>query len=166
MLAYESTLAAFSLHFYGMELKDFEPPVGTDRLEEWLDNSWGRMKPSDLQPAPRRAEGLFPVPGAQGPDARRPDVARSSGRRSGTCTAPRSRRTRHAASSPARRSCGTGSALRLLLHYGLRRGLAGRAVQALRPLSGKRLTVFTEGRARSAHAPAPATRRSGTTSSG
>lgn len=44
--AYESTLAAFALQFWGLEIKDFEPPVGTTRLEEWLDANWGRKRPA------------------------------------------------------------------------------------------------------------------------
>lgn len=40
---YESVLATFALHFYGLRLEDFEPPLGVERLEEFLDDRWGSM---------------------------------------------------------------------------------------------------------------------------
>jgi integrase len=38
---YEATLAAFSLWFADLEPADFEPPVGTERIREFIENEWG-----------------------------------------------------------------------------------------------------------------------------
>ena len=39
---YEATLDKFARYFPGLTLADFEPPVGTERLEEFLDDQWGK----------------------------------------------------------------------------------------------------------------------------
>src|SRR5262249_53136720 len=46
MLAYEQILAKFALHHADLELGDFAPPVGTDRVREFLGYHWGESKPS------------------------------------------------------------------------------------------------------------------------
>lgn len=38
---YESCLDKLARYFCDLELSDFEPPVGTERLEEFLDDLWG-----------------------------------------------------------------------------------------------------------------------------
>lgn len=38
---YTGTLAVLAAQHLDLELKDFEPPVGTERLEEFLDRNWG-----------------------------------------------------------------------------------------------------------------------------
>lgn len=38
---YEACLDKLARHFTDLELKDFEPPVGTQRLEEFMDAHWG-----------------------------------------------------------------------------------------------------------------------------
>lgn len=43
---YTGTLAVFAADHLDLELKDFEPPVGTERVEEWLDRHWGPDKAS------------------------------------------------------------------------------------------------------------------------
>lgn len=42
--AYESTLNQFARKFAYLELRDFEPPIGTQRLEEFLDERWSGCK--------------------------------------------------------------------------------------------------------------------------
>ena len=42
---YESCLCRFALHFADLTLADFEPPVGTERLEDFLDHCWGASAP-------------------------------------------------------------------------------------------------------------------------
>lgn len=44
--AYESTLNSFATFYGDLTLADFEPPVGTTRVEEWLDVRWGDAKPA------------------------------------------------------------------------------------------------------------------------
>lgn len=43
---YRAALAELALHFPDLELKDFEPPVGTERLEEFMDARYGHLEPS------------------------------------------------------------------------------------------------------------------------
>src|SRR5947199_9874262 len=38
---YESCLDKLARHFADLELVDFEPPVGTERLEEFVEEEWG-----------------------------------------------------------------------------------------------------------------------------
>ena len=42
---YEATLARTALFFADLDLPDFSPPVGTDRLRECWDNYWGHLSP-------------------------------------------------------------------------------------------------------------------------
>jgi hypothetical protein len=38
---YEAILAKLALDHADLELADFEPPMGTERLREFIDNRWG-----------------------------------------------------------------------------------------------------------------------------
>lgn len=38
---YESVLARFAIEHADLELRDFEPPVGTERIREFVDGNWG-----------------------------------------------------------------------------------------------------------------------------
>ena len=42
---YEAILAKLALDHADLELADFEPPVGTERLREFIDNRWGERTP-------------------------------------------------------------------------------------------------------------------------
>ena len=46
MLVYEQILAKFALHHADLELVDFAPPVGTERVREFLGHHWGEAKAS------------------------------------------------------------------------------------------------------------------------
>jgi site-specific recombinase XerC len=46
MLVYEQITAKFALHHADLELVDFEPPIGTERVREFLGHYWGDAKPS------------------------------------------------------------------------------------------------------------------------
>ena len=39
---YESTLYRFALHFADLDLPDFLPPVGIERMEEFIEAHWGQ----------------------------------------------------------------------------------------------------------------------------
>lgn len=43
---YEATLAALCLAHADLELRDFEPPIGYERLAEWIDERWGLRAPA------------------------------------------------------------------------------------------------------------------------
>jgi site-specific recombinase XerD len=42
---YESTLYRFALHFADLEVTDFIPPIGVERIEEFIDATWGNAAP-------------------------------------------------------------------------------------------------------------------------
>jgi integrase/recombinase XerD len=42
---YEAILAKLALDHADLELADFEPPIGTERLREFIDNRWGERTP-------------------------------------------------------------------------------------------------------------------------
>jgi hypothetical protein len=42
---YEAILAKLALDHADLELRDFEPPVGTERLRDFIDNRWGDRTP-------------------------------------------------------------------------------------------------------------------------
>lgn len=42
---YESCLDKLARYFPDLEIKDFEPPVGTERLEEFMQDRWGASEP-------------------------------------------------------------------------------------------------------------------------
>ena len=48
---YESCLSRFTHHFCDLDLADFEPPVGTERVEEFLDSMWGKARPATYHKA-------------------------------------------------------------------------------------------------------------------
>lgn len=41
----ESSLDKLARHFADLELDDFEPPIGTERIEEFLEHQWGSKAP-------------------------------------------------------------------------------------------------------------------------
>lgn len=144
MLAYESTLARFCLHFYGLGLRDFEPPVGTDRVEEYLDLAYGRKAPQTYNRHHAVLNDFFKHQVLRGrmhgnpmlvvEKAKKRDVYR-------TVFSADQARAIIASQDELRDRV----ALRLLLHYGLRRG-GLRAVQFKHfDHVRKRLTVFLKG---------------------
>lgn len=44
-VTYESSLDKFARYYADLELKDFEPPHGIRRVEEYLDHHWGNSAP-------------------------------------------------------------------------------------------------------------------------
>lgn len=143
-VAYEGILALLAEFFLDLDLADFEPPVGTERVEEFLHRRWGDMRPQTYNRnlsicrdffrwAVRRGK-LHADPTLAIERARKRDVYR-------TTFTPDQRRAILAENHELRDRI----ALRLLLDYALRKG-ALRAVQ-FRHFDHvrKRLTVFTKG---------------------
>jgi site-specific recombinase XerD len=154
--AYESTLAKFASHFGDLEVAKFEPPAGTELVEEWLDAEWGRHEPTTYNRhlAPVRDFFRFQVerqrmvgnPTSVIKPAKKRELYR-------TVFTPDQVRAILASQDNARDRI----ALRLLLHYGLRRG----ALQAIQfkhfDHLRQRLTVFLKGgKVRSLPIPEPA----------
>ena len=72
---YESCLDKLARYFCDLELDDFEPPVGTERLEEFVDEQWGEQSARTRAKNICDPEGVLRVGGAPREAARRPDPA-------------------------------------------------------------------------------------------
>jgi integrase len=143
-IGYEGCLHKLALQFAYLELADFEIPVGSERIEEWMDQRWGDASPgtynvnhsilSDFFKWQIRHQRMRSNPMGLVGRARKRDVLRTTF----------SNDQRHAiiASSPGLRDR---IALRLLFDYGIRKG-ALRAVQFKHfDYQRRRLTIFTKG---------------------
>jgi integrase len=142
---YESVLDKLVRYFCDLSLSDFEPPVGTERLEEFLEHQWGARAPrtynkalsiiSDFFKHHRLRDHLHGDPCLAIERARKRDVYRT------TFTPDQTRAIIASAEHLRDRIC-----LRLLLTYGLRKG-ALMAVQFEHfDHQRHRLTVFTKGK--------------------
>lgn len=119
--AYESTLDKLARRYAHLRLEDFEPPVGTERLEEFMDSEWGSAKATTYNRHLSALKSFFSF-----------HVKR--GRLHGDPTLPiepaKARKAFRETFSEEQRDAIIASqenlrdriALRLLLHYGLRRG--------------------------------------------
>ena len=143
---YESCLDKLARYFADLEIGDLEPPVGTERLEEFLEDQWGARARPHLQQEPLASCA----------------TSSSSTCCAGTCTATRRcaierarsatcyrddvhQTTRYARSSPRRPSCATGSRCGCCSTTGSARARC-RAIQFKHfDHHRKRLTVFTKG---------------------
>jgi len=143
--AYESSLDKLARHFPDLRVEDFEPPIGTERIEEYLDAHWGRTHApgtynvnlsitSDFFKFWVKRGRLHGDPTLAIERARKGDVYR-------TTFGPDQRRAILAAADDLDDLLG----LRLLLDYGLRKG----SLQAVQfkhfDHFQKRLTVFAKG---------------------
>jgi site-specific recombinase XerC len=141
---YESGLDKLARHFPDLQLEDFEPPVGGERLEAFLDAQWG-------EGAPRTYNKNLSIVGdfflwavrhgrLHGDPTTLIERARSRQVYRTTFTADQRRAIIAEQESRRDRIC-----LRLLLDYGLRKG-ALRAVQFKHfDHQRRQLTIFTKG---------------------
>jgi site-specific recombinase XerD len=141
---YESCLDKLARHFCHLHLEDFEPPIGTQRLEEFLDRQWGDCEPrtynknlsivGDFFNFQVRLSRLHGDPTTAIERAKARGVYR-------TIFSADQRRAILASQDELRDRVG----LRLLLDYGLRKG----SLQAARfkhfDHVRKRLTIFAKG---------------------
>jgi integrase len=142
--AYESVLDKLARYFCDLRLEDFQPPVGTARIEELLDHEWGHLAPGSFNRNLSILSNFF-------------DWAQRSGRLHGDPTLTIER----AKTRDVHREAFTGDdvrrilaqnhdlrdriALRLLLTYALRKG-ALRAIQFKHfDHQRRRLTWFGKG---------------------
>ena len=152
----ESTLVRLVKFFPEASIEDFEPPVGTERVEEWMEALWGDLSPATYNKNlsivreffkwHRRRGRLQGDPTLVIETARKRQAYRevfSDDQRRSIVAAQESRRDR--------------IALRLLFDYGLRKG-ALRAVQIKHfDYQRRRLTIFTKGgKVRNIPIPSPA----------
>lgn len=152
---YEGILANLARHYPDLRLQDFEPPMGTKRIEEWLDREWGHLKASTLNKSLAIASSFF-------------NHYVRRGRLHGDPTtnidrAKRAKPHREVFSDDERRALLAAASrrdrilLRLLFDNGLRKG-ALRAIQFRHfDYTRRRLTIFTKGeKVRDVPVPAPA----------
>lgn len=145
---YESCLDKLARAFPDLELSDFEPPVGTDRLEEFLDRQWGDQQPRTYNKNLSVVKDFFKFAVLKGklhgdpslplvPHKKR-DVHREIFRQDD--------RSRILAAGPAPEYLRRDRiALRLLLTYGLRKGALRRIQFKHFDASRHVLTIFTKG---------------------
>lgn len=141
---YEGCLDKFSRHFADLEIADFEPPVGTERLEEFLDHQWGGAAARTYNKNHSILKMFFEFEVLRGElhgDPMLP-IQRAKARAVLRETFSPDQRLAVFAANPDGPDI---YALRLLLTYGLRKG----AVQAVQfrhfDFHRRRLTVFTKG---------------------
>jgi integrase len=153
---YESGLDKLCWHFAGLALADLEPPVGTDRVEDFLDRQWGAREPRTYNKNLSILHDFFKHAVRRG--AMRGDptlvIERAKARGVYRTTFTADQRRAIIAESPELRDR---IALRLLLDYGIRKG----SLQAVRfqhfDHARKRLTIFAKGgRVRNVPIPDPA----------
>lgn len=141
---YEASLDKFARYFPDLELEDFEPPIGTQRLEEFLDAQWGRSAPRTYNKNLSIVSDFFEhavLRGRLHGDPTTPiERAKARGVYRTTFT-PDQRRAILASQDNVRdRLC-----LSLLLDYGLRKGSL-KAIQFKHfDHVRKRLTIFAKG---------------------
>jgi integrase/recombinase XerC len=141
---YESGLDKLARYFADLELQDFEPPVGTERLEEFLDAQWGHGAPRTYNKNLSIVRDFFKWAILRGhlhgdptlaiERARKRDVYRTTFNQS-------QRRAIIAQQDELRDRI----ALRLLLDYGLRKGALQRIQFKHFDHVRRRLTIFTKG---------------------
>jgi site-specific recombinase XerC len=141
---YEASLDKLARFFMDLEIKDFEPPIGTHRIEEFLDAQWGGNSPRTYNKHLSILKDFFKHHRMRGELKGDPTLPIERARARGVY--------RTTFNSDQRRSIVASQedlrdriALRLLLDYGLRKG----ALQAIQfkhfDHQRKRLTVFTKG---------------------
>lgn len=141
---YELALSKLALHFTDLRLEDFEPPIGTERLEEFLNSKWGDLSPRTYNKNLSFVRDFFEHHikrgRLHGDPTRAIERAKARGVYRTTFT-PDQRRAIIAAAADLRDRI----ALRLLLDYALRKG----SLQAIKLQHfdhvRKRLTIFAKG---------------------
>jgi site-specific recombinase XerC len=141
---YESILDKLARHFVDLELGDFEPPVGTERLEEFLEAQWGARSGRTYNKALSVLRDFFRWQVLRGSLHGDPTLPIERARKAGVyrTTFTPDQRAAILAQNPDLRAA---VALRLLLDYGLRKGALQKVQFRHFDHYRKRLTVFTKG---------------------
>jgi len=141
---YESCLDKFARYFCDLRLADFEPPLGTERLEEFLDHQWGAGAPRTYNKNLSIIADFFKANILRGHLQGDPTLAIERAKTRGVYRTTFNADQRRAIVAE-QEDLRDRIALRLLLDYGLRKG-ALRAVQIKHfDHYRKRLTIFTKG---------------------
>lgn len=141
---YESGLDKMCWYFAGLELRDLEPPLGTQRLEEFLDHQWGSGEPRTYNKNLSILHDFFKHMIRHGHLHGDPTLIIERARTRQVYRTTFSTQQRRAIISN-QESLRDRICLRLLLDYGLRKG----AVQAVQfkhfDHQRRQLTIFTKG---------------------
>ena len=141
---YEACLDKLARFFCDLEIRDFEPPVGTERLEEFLDHQWGHREPRTYNKNHSVLSDFFRFQRMRGEIVGDPmlTIQRAKARGVHRETFSGDQKRQIFAANQERPDI---FALRLLLTYGLRKG-ALRGVQYRHfDFARRRLTIFTKG---------------------
>jgi site-specific recombinase XerC len=142
--SYESSLDKLARHFADLELADLNPPVGTERIEEYLDDRWGDAAPGTYNLNLTITSEFFKWAQSRGLVYGNPctPVTRAKKRQPHrTVFNAADRRKIVAANTDPRDRV----ALRLLLDYGLRKGTLQKVQFKHFDHEHRRLTVFMKG---------------------
>lgn len=141
---YESCLDKLARHFVDLELVDLEPPVGTERVEEFLDEFWGHQAPRTYNKNLSILSDFFKWARLRGKMVGDPTLAIERAKARGvyrtTFTADQ-----RLAILDANRDARDQLALRLLLDYGIRKGALRIAQFEHFDHQRRKLTIFTKG---------------------
>jgi integrase/recombinase XerC len=141
---YESGLDKLVRHFADLELEDFEPPMGTERLEEFLDHQWGKGAPRTYNKNLSIVKDFFQWQVRKGRLHGDPTLTIERARARGvyrTTFTNDQRRAIIASQESLRDRIG----LRLLLDYGIRKGALQRIQFKHFDHFRKRVTIFSKG---------------------
>jgi len=141
---YEACLDKLARYFADLEIGDLEPPVGTERIEEFLDFQWGERAGRTFNKNLSILRDFFKFQVLRGKlhgDPTLP-IERARKRSVHRTTFTADQRAAIVASSPELRDR---LALRLLLDYGLRKGALQRVQFGHFDHQRRRLTIFTKG---------------------
>jgi integrase len=141
---YELTLAKLALYFADLRVEDFEPPVGTERVEEFLDHHWGASAPRTYNKNLSFVVDFFDHFRRRGRMHGDPTLAIERAKARGvhrTTFSPDQRRAVIAAQGELRDRI----ALRLLFDYALRKGSLRQVRFQHFDHVRKRLTIFAKG---------------------
>lgn len=141
---YEGSLDKFARFFLDVELKDFEPPAGTKRVEEFLDHQYGSLAPRTYNKNLSILRDFFKFQVLRGEMHGDPTLAIERARARGvyrTTFTPDQIRAIIASQDDVRDRL----AVRLLLDYGLRKGALANVQFKHFDHFQRRLTIFTKG---------------------
>lgn len=139
---YESSLDKLARHFADLELSDFEPPVGSERIEEYLDAHWGsNHKPGTYNTNHAITADFFKWAARTGRLHGNPMLMVERARKRETHRETFSADVRHQVIAE-QESLRDRIALRLLFDYGLRKGTLQKVQFKHFDYQRRRLTVF------------------------
>lgn len=141
---YESCLDKLARHYCDLELVDFEPPVGTERLEEFMDFLWGDAAPRTYNKNLSTVKDFFKWAVLRGKLHGDPALPLQRRKARGVERTIFSE-SQEAAIVASQESLRDKVALRLLFHTGIRKGALQRVQFKHFDHARKRLTVFTKG---------------------